>query len=137
MLYTHDERRTTTLLYKNITLTLSFWKRVEVSLMCQKDKRRQGVKETYCPITSFSLDDTMLCYLQGLTSSLLQRDELNQLSPGWGCLASCGLCPLSADSPLLQAGTDARLTLTPIDRDPYVDICIYHFVTPTHFRPTT
>ena len=45
VLYTHDKRRITTLIYKNISFTLLLSKGVKDSVMYERDRWRQGDKD--------------------------------------------------------------------------------------------
>ena len=86
----------------------------------------------YWPIHSFSLDHNTLCYLHGLSFSLSTR-RTQPLS------ARALFGPLRPRFSiyrlnwLLQAETDFKLR-PPLS---HLGICIYHFITPTHFPLTT
>ena len=91
LFYTHDEWRTTTLSYKNITLFLLFGVKASVVWERQMDWGRQ--RQTVILTHNFL---AALCYLQGLMSSLLMRHTQPVFARGH--LAHCGHGFLSANS---------------------------------------
>ena len=131
MFYTYDERRTTTLLHK-YNSTLLFSKGVKASVMCEGDRRAKRDKDRLPHwLTTSSFDNITLCYLQGPTRHFFLLPS--RPHPALFLLLSSGGSLWAAASTgysrWLQAETP-RLPLT------HVSICIYHFVTPTHFRST-
>ena len=129
-------KKTTKLCYKDITLFIHLGVKTSVDWERQTetngDKRRQ--RQLYWPITSSSLDYSPLYYLQSPTYLFyLSAEGYSTGGLLWAAVPEGSPATHRRTLWLPESLLTARLRL-PVSQ---VDIFMYHFITPTHFRSTT